>query len=109
MDLKAGINGASENRVETSRVERSGEDGDYSSTASEKLGEVDHGDHVTLCHEREEKKVRCCVGVRSHGRDVCGRRRYFHYNVFGKQFIRAIGKRVSNISLYFQASLNNQL
>ena len=34
MDLMAGINGASENRVEASRVERSGDDGDNGSTAS---------------------------------------------------------------------------
>ena len=48
-----------------------GEDGDNGTTASEKLGEVDHGDHVALCHEREEKKVRSgshgSVGVEGKG------------------------------------------
>ena len=48
-----------------------GEDGDNSTTASEKLGEVERGDYVALCQEREEKKVRSgshgSVGVDGEG------------------------------------------
>lgn len=69
MNLKAGINGASENRVVAGKIEGRGDDGDYGAIASEKLGEVHHGDHVALRHEREEKKVKC-IAVGRHGRVV---------------------------------------
>ena len=34
------------------------DDRDNGATVGEKLGEVNHGDHVALRHEWEEKKVR---------------------------------------------------
>lgn len=42
MDLQAGNDGARKNRVVASSIVRGGDDGDYGSTVSEKLGEVNH-------------------------------------------------------------------
>lgn len=49
-----------------SGIDGGGEDGDNGATAGEKVGEIDHGDHVALFHEGEEKKVRSG----SHGSGV---------------------------------------
>lgn len=47
----------------TSSVVRSGDDGDYGSMVGEKLGKINHGNHVALSHEWKENKV-----SGSHGR-----------------------------------------
>lgn len=57
-DLQAGIDGARKNRVVAGGVVGCDDDGDNGATVGKKLGEVNHGDHMALCHEWEQKEVR---------------------------------------------------